>query len=299
MSGDLGRADNDTAFNRRPDTGYPKDIDYIVMESTRGKQTHPPREDSRLAWDDIVQDAYKHGRRVVCGAFSIMRTQLILDDLYRLYRKGRIPKDFPIFLDSPSATEVNDIIRNHPECYTPQVAQELCRQGDNPFDFPNLHIVLTKEDSKRINRLKGPFLVIAASGMWEHGRVLYHLEQVIDDPEALLVQTGYQAQGTLGRRLQEGSTEHPKLRIARSYKKYRARMQMLHGYSGHADIDDITKHLKGTNPKAIFLVHGDERASMDAASVLANRGFQNVIVPEKYQPYTLDEQALKPHLWTP
>jgi metallo-beta-lactamase family protein len=299
MSGDLGRLDNETAFNRKPDLQYPKDIDYILMESTRGSQRQATREDSRKAWEDIVQDACRNGRRVVCGAFSIMRAQLVLDDLYRLHLNGRLPRDLPIFLDSPSAVEVIDIIRNHPECYTPQVARELARQGDNSFDFPNLHVTVTKEDSKRINRLKGPFIVIATSGMWDHGRVRYHLEQVIDDPNALLVQTGYQARGTLGRRLQEGPAEHPKLRIAQHYQKYKAGLRMIHGYSGHADIDDITKHLAGTHAKGIFLVHGEQQSSMDAARVLYGRGHDRLIIPEKYQPYELDALALRSRLWTP
>jgi metallo-beta-lactamase family protein len=299
MSGDLGRLDHDTAFIRHPDSGYPKDIDYVLMESTRGGQRHPPPEDSRLAWEDIIRQAYANKSRVICGAFSIMRTQLILDDLYRLYQQGKLPADFPVFLDSPSAAEVNGIIRGHPECYDARAAQELARPGDNPFDFPNLHHVQDREGSKRINRMDGPLLVVASSGMWEHGRVIHHLEQSLDDPNAILVQTGYQAKGTLGRRLQEGPQEHSRIRIYNRFYRYKAELKAIHGYSGHADIDDITKHLQGTNAKGIFLVHGEAQASADAAKALASRGHPNVIVPDRYKGYVLDGQALQKHLWTP
>jgi metallo-beta-lactamase family protein len=261
-SGDLGRYD-------RPILADPAPVpaaDVLVIESTYGDRTHPSGADRELA--QVIQDTAARGGTLLIPAFAVDRTQELLWMLHQLEQRGTLPT-LPVYCDSPMATEVTDIYRRHPEDYDAELAASL-QAGNTPFTPHDLHIVRTVADSRRINDVRGPAIIIASSGMATGGRILHHLALRLPDPRTTVLLVGYQAPGTRGRALREGAHE---IRIFGEPVPVRARVAEVTGLSAHADRDEMLRWLGGftTAPRMTYLVHGEPAAASALAAVIQDR----------------------------
>ncbi|MGC8825900.1 MAG: MBL fold metallo-hydrolase RNA specificity domain-containing protein, partial [Anaerolineae bacterium] len=216
---------------------------------------------------------------IIIPAFAVGRTQEIVYHLHRLWEARKIPH-LPIFVDSPLAVNVTEIFRLHPECYDEEIREFLSSDHKkDPFGFQDLHYVHSMEESKELNFLREPAIIISASGMAEHGRILHHLKNNIEDPRSVILLVGFQAEHTLGRRLLE---RQPEVRIFGEPYQLRARVELITGYSAHADYEELTEYVRGMELgrlKQIWLVHGEEEAARSLADKLRPLGGFAVSVP--------------------
>lgn len=276
FSGDLGRAG--IPIIRDPQTI--DGADYLIMESTYGDRLHPPYEDDTRRMEQIIIETYKRGGSVVVPAFAVGRTQQLVYSLHQLRLKGDIP-DMPVFVDSPLAIDVTAAFRLHPECYDDEIRAFINSENGrlDPFGFEDLTYTRTTEASKKLNFMREPAIIIAASGMAEAGRILHHLRNRIEDPRTMVLIVGFQAENTLGRRLVEHAKE---VRIFGEMYQNRAQVEVLNGFSGHADRDELLAWVGAMQrkPKRIFLVHGEPNAQTALAEALKARFGMPVDVPE-------------------
>jgi metallo-beta-lactamase family protein len=281
FSGDLGR--RDLPILRDPVLIEP--VDYYITESTYGDRHHDPPTDAEKALRHTVNETYQRGGKVIIPAFSVGRTQEIVYALHRLSSAQKIP-ELPIFVDSPLSTNVTEIFRLHPECYDEETHRFLDASGHfDPFGFHRLRYIRQVEDSKALNFLREPAVIISASGMCEHGRILHHLKNNIEDTRNTVLIVGWQAPHTLGRRLVE---RDPVVRIFGQEYKRRAQVKVINAFSAHADRDELlayTAHLQRANRrlKQVFVVHGEEAASQALAQGIRDQGVPHVLVPEPGQ----------------
>ncbi|MHB1016040.1 MAG: MBL fold metallo-hydrolase, partial [Desulfurivibrionaceae bacterium] len=201
FSGDIGRSGipiiNDPAV-------LSEGADILIMESTYGNRQHPPYQESEKELKRIVNETYQRGGTLLIPAFAVGRTQQLVYALHKLFLKRDIPR-LPIYVDSPLATRVTDIFRLHPETYDSEIREFLLKDDhSNPFGFDTLHYTQSVEDSKELNFLREPAIIISASGMMEAGRILHHLRKRISDKKNTILVTGWQAPNTLGRKIVEG-----------------------------------------------------------------------------------------------
>lgn len=253
FSGDLGRYRAPILLDPAP-LG---DADYVFVESTYGDRRH----DATPIADQLaraVQGAVQREGAVVVPAFAVGRTQDLVYHLRQLEDAGRIPR-LPTFVDSPMAIEATELYCAHPEDLDPDTAQPLT-SGTCPLRTADFHLARSVEASKAINAVRGPAVIIAASGMVTGGRVLHHLRARLPDPRTTVLLVGYQAVGTRGRQLQEGARS---VRIFGEEVPVRARVETIHGLSAHADADGLLRWLGTATrpPRQVFVVHGEPGAS--------------------------------------
>jgi metallo-beta-lactamase family protein len=278
FSGDLGRPH--LPIIRDPDP--PAAAEYLILESTYGGRLHKDATHVVNKLADVVVRTARRGGRIVVPSFAVGRTQQLVLLLHQLSIEKRIPS-IPIFVDSPLAVNVTEVHRRHPECFDEETREYLLH-GEDPFGFGRLQYVRDAAESKKLNDLHGPFVVISASGMCEQGRILHHLWNNIEDPRNTVLITGFQAQDTLGRKLIE---KWPEVRIFGEPKRVRAEISSLDELSGHADqgellhwIEPLVSKLRG-----VFLVHGEpEQAAALAKRLRADFGL-TVTVPEPGQSF--------------
>ena len=253
FSGDLGRPGR--AILRDP-APLPAS-DYLITEGTYGGKVHPDEASLLTALERVVKGALERGGRIVVPAFAVGRTQEVVHALDRLITQGRIP-EIPIFIDSPLAADVQEIVQRHPELYDEETASAL-RHGGDPLGMRRVTMIREAEESKRLNDRRGTFVTISASGMCEAGRVLHHLKHTVEDPKHTIVIVGYQAEGTLGKRLVE---RRPEVRILGEFFQVHARIEVLNGFSAHADHPALVAQARSCGaPGGIAVVHADlERA---------------------------------------
>ncbi len=282
FSGDLGR--RNLPILRDPET-IP-DVDYLVMESTYGNRLHDPVEQAAGKLADVVSRTAKRGGKVIIPAFAVERTQEIVYFLHLLSEKGRIPK-IPVYVDSPMAVNATSIFRVHQECYDEETRQAFIDHHKNPFGFNELTYVTATEESKKLNRLKGPAVIISAAGMCESGRILHHLANNIENPANTVLVVGFMAENTLGRRIVE---KDPEVKIFGDVYPLKAEVEVLNAFSAHADYEDIleyTGRLDKGRLKRIFLVHGEPDAQSHLKGLLEERGHKVTTV--RYgETYSLD-----------
>jgi metallo-beta-lactamase family protein len=272
FSGDLGRRHQ--PIIRDPQTI--EEAEVLLVESTYGDRTHKSQEETIREFRLIVETAFRDGERMIVPAFAVGRTQEMLYILHELNRKGELPP-MPVYVDSPLATAATEIFRRHPECFD-GAARALLRNHDEPLDLPGLTFTRTVEESRAINEVRGPAIIIAASGMANAGRILHHLKHNLWRPNAHIVFIGFQAQGTLGRQIVDGAKS---VRIFGESVAVRARIHTLGGFSAHADREEIldwVAHFR-TPGIRIFVVHGEEKSAMALAASLREKGFSQVEVP--------------------
>jgi len=250
FTGDLGR-------KRMPILRDPYQIDetdYLITESTYGSRLHDDIEDTAEELSEVTRNNFDRGGKMIVPAFSVGRTQALVYSLHSLFIDGQIP-EVPIYVDSPLSVNATEVFRNHPECYDGETREMLHSEGD-PFGFGRLKYVKDVEESKSLNKVGYPCVIISASGMCEAGRILHHLKNSIGDEKNTVLIVGYQARGTLGRRLVE---REKVVRIFGEKYKRRCRVEVLNGYSAHADKDELREYIGNMNiTKGIFCVHGEE-----------------------------------------
>ena len=236
--------------------------DYLISESTYGGRVrHSPPDVEQELLDVIIRTA-KRGGKIIIPAFSVGRTQEIVYALHQLTLDGKIP-DLPIFVDSPLSANVTDVFRLHPECFDEETAQLLLDSGD-PFGFHRLTYTREVAESKKLNGLRVPCVILSAAGMCETGRILHHLQNTIEDPRNTILIVSYQADGTLGKQLVDRAEQ---VRIFGEMFIRRAEIAVINGFSAHADRDELLGWIGQVNGELqqIFLVHGD----LDQSEALA------------------------------
>ena len=264
FSGDLGN--NDIPLLAEPT--IIQDANFLVMESTYGNRLHIKNENKAKTFINIVTDTIKNGGTVVIPSFAVGRTQEILyelnkikdseDDSPEFERKYRLLMNTPVYVDSPLAISATEVFKENMDLFDEET-QELIRRGDNPLEFPGLKFTQTVEESKALNESNESAIIISASGMCEIGRIKHHLKHNIWNPKNTILFVGYQAPGTLGRKIVDGAKT---VKIFGEEVAVNARVEYIEGYSGHADqagllhfVDSFVK-----KPNHIFLVHGEEES---------------------------------------
>ncbi len=275
-TGDLGRKHSLIL----PDPEVAQQLDYLMIESTYGDREHPSMEASADELGQVVCETIERGGKVVIPAFAVERTQEVVYALHLKTETGQVPS-VPIFVDSPLAINATDVYRLHLESLGESVREHLLTDQD-PFGFGRLRYTRTVEESKAINTIGGPAVIISANGMAEAGRVLHHLKQTIEHERNTVVFVGYQAENTLGRRLIEGAKQ---VKIFGDEYRVRAQVKSINGFSAHADrreLIDWVANARG-NLKGVFVVHGEEQAALSLADALRALGGFTVTVPELNQ----------------
>ena len=256
FSGDIGRPGQLII----PDPEFMPPLNTLFMETTYGSRLHKSVDESQEELLQVVNQAYQDGGKVIIPAFAVERTQEIIYVLAKGYREGRLPKDMPVYLDSPLAIKSTVIFRKHPELFDEET-QDLLDEGHTPINLPTLRFTPTTDDSRKINESNEPSIIIAGSGMANAGRIKHHLKHNLWRPNCHVVIVGFQAQGTTGRRLVEGASS---VRIFREDVSVKASVHTIGGFSAHADQRELLDWLEGhANPgMMVHLIHGEESASL-------------------------------------
>ena len=280
FSGDIGRSG--LAIVRDPDPPAGP-IDTLIVESTYANRSHESVADADQRLAEIVRRVAGRGGKVLVPAFAVGRTQELVYSLHRLHREGKIP-GIPIYVDSPLAVDATQVFRLHPEVFDQR--ERLISEGTTLFDFSLLTYVREVDDSKAVTRSPGPAIVIAASGMVESGRILHHLAQDVGDHRNLVLFVGFQAEHTLGRRIQEGANT---VKIFGQEFPRRAEVETIGGYSAHADKDELRAWVRrlGGPIRRAFVVHGEPPTAEAMASLLRQEGVRQAIIPRQGESFDL------------
>lgn len=287
FSGDLGRSH--TPLLQDP-TRLAR-ADYVLIESTYGDRLHPAGSRSELV--RVVRESVARGGMLVIPAFAVGRTQELLYLLRELEDQQEIPR-LDVFVDSPMAIDATGITLEHPEEFDPE-ADALLQQGIPPLAPARLHIVRDAEQSRAINQIQGPGIILSASGMCTGGRIKHHLKQRLPDERNTVCFVGFQAAGTKGRALKEGA-DH--LWIYGEQVPVKARIESIEGFSAHADQGQLLDWLKGFEapPRRTFVVHGEPPASQTLAERIAADLGWKVTVPVRGDQVTLPVGGAARHL---
>jgi metallo-beta-lactamase family protein len=274
FSGDLGRAG--LPIIRSPE--FIDSADYLIVESTYGNRTHEPVGNMESQLANGINETIKNGGKILIPSFALERTQEIVYHLNSLINKGVIP-EIPIFVDSPLATTVTEVFREHTECYDEEIKKQFLENQENPFGMGRVKYTQSVDESKSLNEMNGPIIIIAGSGMCEFGRIRHHLINNLSDPKCSVLIVGYQAQYTLGRKLIEGATN---VKIFNSNVPVRAKIQKLDAFSGHADMNDLDEFVsKMKGLKKVFLVHGEPDQQEPFAERLRKKTNAEIIIPQQ------------------
>jgi len=281
FTGDMGRPDrpilcDPTVFDK---------ADYVLIESTYGDRVHDNVKDIETAIGDIINSTVAQGGKIVVPSFALERSQELLYYINELLQENKI-KPLKIYLDSPMANKITKVFQKHPELYDEEMA-EFVHRHNSPFKLPNLKMVKSTDESKGILNVDDPFVVIAGSGMCTGGRVKHHLVNYISDPKNTIMFVGYQAIGTLGRRIVNGEKE---VRILGENRIVKANIVKVNGFSAHADKAELLKWLKNLKkaPRKIFVIHGEESSSKHFADYVHAETGWDTIVPNYKDMVILD-----------
>jgi metallo-beta-lactamase family protein len=259
--------------------------DFLIMESTYGDRLHEPYGDSTQALERIINETYRQRGKIIIPSFAVGRTQQLVYSIHQLVLKGSIPR-LPVYVDSPLAGDATGVYRAHPECYDSEIRQFVMQIGGkaDPFGFNDLNYTQSVDDSKALNDMDEPMIIISASGMAETGRILHHLKNNIENPRTTVLIVGWQAPNTLGRRLVEKAKS---VRIFGEEYRNNARVEVLNGFSGHADSEELLAWYgaMGRKPSRTFLVHGEPEPAFALANSLKTRYNAVVDVPEWKQSF--------------
>jgi len=255
FSGDIGRK----KMAILPAVAAPDHAHTLICESTYGNRVHEPEENLKANLLAVVKRTAERGGKIIIPAFSVGRTQEIVFRLNELFTEGLLPR-IPIFVDSPLSVRVTDIFRRYPEYYNREAAAALATDPDI-FGFETLRYTESVDESKALNDIDHPVVIISASGMCEAGRILHHLRNSISNSKNTILIVGFQAENTLGRRIVE---KHPKVRIFGEEHALRAEVVVMNGFSAHADSEELLDYIfhvrerSGGELRRVFLVHGEK-----------------------------------------
>lgn len=290
FTGDLGNSPSPLL----PDTEFPKNLDYLVMESVYGDRNHESKEERREKLKLAILDGIKRGGAIVIPAFSIERTQVLLYEINNMVEGKEIPR-LPVFLDSPLAEKVTDIYKKYQNDFKPSVQKEI-KSGDDIFDFPGLQVVRSAKESGQMEEMAEAKIIISGSGMSEGGRVVNHEARYLPDPNATIILVGYQAVGTLGRRLQEGAKEI-ELRImnhesSKKQKiKVKAKIENITGYSSHKDSQHLQEFVEKIDESKkltkVFVIMGEPKSSLFLTQRIRDYLGIDAVYPEEGKEYEL------------
>lgn len=283
-TGDIGRPENRIL---RPPDPFPQ-CDYLITEATYGDRLHPELQDAEEELLRVVTETcIKKGGKLIIPSFAIGRAQELVQTLNNFYNEGRIPR-IQIYLDSPLAIDATDIFRLHPECFNSYVL-EVMEKDTDPFGFKTLHYIRKAEDSKKLNELKDPCVIISSSGMMEAGRIKHHLANNIENSRNTILAVGYCAPTTLGARILRGDKE---ISIFGEKYQVRADIERIEAFSGHGDYKEMIEYIKCQDKKQIqkiFLVHGEIGPQSSFKEHLEEAGFRDVTIPKKGEEFIISE----------
>lgn len=280
FSGDIGRSGLPIIRDPDPPVGP---VDTLIVESTYGTKEHESTAEGERRLGEIVKRVAARGGKILIPSFAVGRTQELVYSLHQLSRANAIP-NVPIYVDSPLAVDATTVFRMHPEVFDRR--EKLLDRTDHIFDFPLVRYVRDVAESKQLNTLAGPAIIISASGMAESGRILHHLSNHIGSHKNCVLFVGFQAEHTLGRRIQEGQTS---VKIFGEMVDRRAEVETIGGYSAHADKHELRAWVKklGGPIKRAFVVHGEEGPAEGMATILRECGVGEVTIPKLGQSFEL------------
>ncbi len=294
FSGDLGN--NDIPLLASPT--MIESADYLIMESTYGSRIHLRNDDKASLFLNIVSETINNGGTVVIPSFAVGRTQEILYELNKIKDQHKDDEEFqkkfetlmniPVYVDSPLAVSATEVFKKNMDLFDDEI-KEFISRGDNPLEFNGLHFTRSVEESKALNESDEPCIIISASGMCDVGRIKHHLKHNIWNPLSTILFVGYQAPGTLGRRIVDGQE---KVKILGEEFAVKARIEYIEGFSGHADQNGLISFVASFNtkmPKHIFLVHGEEDSQEVLKDKLIEQTGVDVTIPSYGEEYTLDD----------
>lgn len=277
FSGDIGRGNDDILRDPMP----VETVDYLQVESTYGGRVHSEKPGACQEIERLIRETFTRGGKIIVPAFSIGRTQQIVYTLHQLAESGRLPR-LPIFVDSPLSVNATEVYRLHPECFNESIYQFL-RQKENPFGMAGLTYIREADQSRKLNELNDPAIIISASGMAEAGRVRHHLKNNIGDARNLVLFVGYCAEHTLGAQILAGRNP---VNIFGDPYPVQAQIASIDAFSGHADANELKRYVEGISGdiKKVAVIHGEESQAMAFAETLRKmKPKAEVIVPEYQQ----------------
>lgn len=271
FSGDLGHYEQPIVKDPAP----PPDCDYLMSESTYGDRLHG-EVDSETGFARIINEAARRDAPILIPAFAVGRTQEVLYMIRELEEQKRIPV-LPVIVDSPMAAQATQVYNRWNEEHDEEYASILAHK-QHPLRTASMQTTSTREESKRLNEMRGARIIISASGMLTGGRVLHHAMRILPNENATVIFVGYQAAGTTGRRVQDGERE---VKIMKNWIPVRCHVEKVEGFSAHADWEAVLRWLSGlqTTPKMVFTTHGEPEAAEAMASHIRDRFGWNVVVP--------------------
>ncbi len=273
FSGDLGNSPAPIIMPTEQITA----ADYCLIESTYGGRVHEPADTQQELLEDAIEDTVKAGGVLLIPAFAMERTQDLLYQLNKLIEGGRVPR-IPVFIDSPLAIKLTAVYKKYENYFNPET-RAIIRSGEDILKFPGLRFTPTTEESKGINNVPPPKIIIAGSGMSHGGRILHHEIRYLPDPKSMILFVGYQAQGSLGRRIMEGAKS---VSIFGEQVDVRCKMRVLSGYSAHADQPRLLEWLvpMRNTLKKVFVVQGEPVASEALAEAVRDDLVVETVIPK-------------------
>ncbi len=275
FSGDLGRPN----LPILKDPEKIPDVDFFICESTYGGRLHDNIEGTNAKLAEVINRAVGRKGKIIIPAFSLERTQELVYAFHKIFESQKAQR-IPIYVDSPLSTNATEVFREHPECFDDDTLQFM-KKYEDPFGFNKLTYITDVEDSKKLNGVEGPLIIISASGMAETGRILHHLANNIENEKNIILMVGYCAENTLGKKL---INKEPVVKIFGEDYKVRAEVVVMNSLSAHADSNELTNYCNGFDKvkmKNIFLVHGDFDQQQKFESRLTSIGFKNVSIPSR------------------
>lgn len=301
FTGDLGNSPSPLLKN----TEIPQNIDYLIMESVYGDRNHQNKEERRDLLKQYITEGITKNGTVIIPAFSIERTQVLLYEINNMVENGEI-KSVPVFLDSPLAEKITSIYKKYTKNFNALIEKEI-KEGDDIFDFPNLHIIKDSFESKGIERMSGAKIILAGSGMSEGGRVVNHEIAHLSDQNATIILVGYQAVGSFGRTIESGTKEVEVWKDGKKQKlKVKATIKSISGYSSHKDSDHLLEFVelinnpstkkeifengegnRSTKLKTVFVMMGEPKSSLFLSQRIREYLDIKAICPEENKEYEL------------
>jgi len=280
FSGDLGNSPAPIIGNKEP---LPA-TDYCLIESTYGDRIHEDLSQRRMLIEDAIEETVKAGGVLMIPAFAMERSQQLLFEINNLMSEGRVPK-VPVFLDSPLAIKLTKVYKSYRNYFSKMVVAGV-DPSEPLIDFPELRKTLKTEESKAINNVPSPKIIIAGSGMMHAGRILHHLKRYLPDPKSMLLIVGFQAEGSLGRRIYDGES---RVKIHGEQVSVRAKVKAIGGYSAHADQPQLLEWLRPRRKtlKKVFVVQGEEEPSLILGSKIRDELLIKAEIPEPNKVYVL------------
>jgi metallo-beta-lactamase family protein len=274
------------------DTEWLTDANYILMESVYGDRNHEPKDERQKKFKQVIEDTIKYRRTLIIPAFSLERTQMLIYEMNNLFESGEIKTKVPVFLDSPLAIKITGVYKKYTEDFNDRAKADIM-SGDDIFNFPGLKFIVQGGESKMIEKVPNPKIIMAGSGMSVGGRVIMHEKYYVGNPDAEILFVGYQAAGSLGRQLQDGAQN---VTIYGEKLKVRAKIDSIAGYSSHKDSDHLVEFVeKATEAgklKQVFCVMGEPKSSMFLVQKLRDNLNVDAIYPEFKQTVEIELYGL-------